>query len=92
VTEKFPAARQAFGDIAPDLGAYTDDLLFGDLWLRPGLSPRHRSLVTVASLISLCRHNELPFHLERALHNGSAGKNWWRRSHISPSMQAGLPQ
>jgi 4-carboxymuconolactone decarboxylase len=63
-------ARQAFGDIAPALADYTDAVLFGDVWKRPNLSPRDRSLVTIASLISLYRHNELPFHLKRALDNG----------------------
>jgi len=63
-------ARQAFGDIAPALAAYTDEVLFGDVWKRTGLSPRDRSLITVASLVSLYRHNELPFHIKRALQNG----------------------
>ncbi len=45
-------------------------MLFGDVWKRPGLSPRDRSLVTVASLVALYRMNELPFHLKRALENG----------------------
>jgi 4-carboxymuconolactone decarboxylase len=63
-------ARQAFGDIAPALAAYTDEVLFGDVWLRPGLSPRDRSLITVASLAALYRQNELPFHIKTALRNG----------------------
>ena len=63
-------ARQAFGDIAPALAGYTDDVLFGDVWKRSELSPRDRSLVTVASLVALYRHNELPFHIKRALENG----------------------
>ena len=62
--------RKAFGDIAPALGEYSDLVLFGDVWRREGLSPRDRSLVTVASLVSLYRTNELPFHLKRALENG----------------------
>jgi 4-carboxymuconolactone decarboxylase len=64
------AARQAFGDIAPALADYTDTVLFGDLWERPGLSPRDRSLITVAALVALYRTNELPFHLKKALDNG----------------------
>jgi len=59
-----------YADIAPALGEYTDKVLFGDLWKRPGLSPRDRSLVTVAALVALYRTNELPFHLGRALDNG----------------------
>ena len=62
--------RKAFGDIAPALADYTDKVLFGDLWERPDLSPRDRSLVTITALIALYRHNELPFHLKRALDNG----------------------
>ncbi len=62
--------RNPFADIAPALGEYTDKVLFGDVWKRPGLSPRDRSLVTVAGLVSLYRTNELPFHLKRALENG----------------------
>jgi 4-carboxymuconolactone decarboxylase len=59
-----------FGDVAPALGAYTAEVLFGDLWKRPGLSPRDRSLITVATLVALYRQNELPFHLKLALQNG----------------------
>ncbi|MEZ5533494.1 MAG: carboxymuconolactone decarboxylase family protein [Steroidobacteraceae bacterium] len=64
------AARKAFGDVAPALAEYSDKVLFGDVWERPDLSPRDRSLVTVASLVALYRTNELPFHLARALGNG----------------------
>lgn len=64
------AAQKAFGDIAPALADYTDHVLFGDVWKRPGLSPRDRSLITVASLIALYRTNELPWHLKRAIANG----------------------
>src|SRR5437762_429678 len=63
-------ARKAFGHIAPALAEITDRVLFGDVWERPGLSPRDRSLITVASLVSLYRTNELPFHLKKALENG----------------------
>lgn len=63
-------AREAFGDIAPALAEYTDEVLFGQVWKRPGLSPRDRSLITVASLVALYRVNELPFHLRKAVENG----------------------
>ena len=66
-TEK---TRSPYADIAPALGDYTDKVLFGEVWKRPGLSPRDRSLVTVASLVSLYRTNELPFHLAKAIENG----------------------
>ncbi len=64
------AARGAFGDIAPKLAELTDTVLFGDVWERPGLSVRDRSLVTVTTLIALYRTNELPYHMKRALQNG----------------------
>ncbi len=63
-------ARKAFGDVAPALAELTDTVLFGDVWQRPGLGLRDRSLITVASLISTYRINEMPFHLKRALENG----------------------
>jgi 4-carboxymuconolactone decarboxylase len=68
--EKPTAARKSFGHIAPALAQYTDEVLFGDVWERPGLSPRDRSLITVATLVALYRTNELPFHLKKALDNG----------------------
>lgn len=63
-------APSPFSDIAPALGEYTQNVLFGDVWERPGLSKRDRSLITVATLIAGYRTNELPFHLKRALENG----------------------
>ncbi|HTW85164.1 MAG TPA: carboxymuconolactone decarboxylase family protein [Candidatus Sulfotelmatobacter sp.] len=64
------AARASFGDLAPALAEYTDKVLFGDVWRRPELGLRDRSLITVAALVALYRVNELPFHLQRALENG----------------------
>ena len=64
------AAQQAIGDTAPKLAQLTDDVLFGDVWARPGLSARDRSLITVGALVALYRGNELPGHLRRALANG----------------------
>jgi 4-carboxymuconolactone decarboxylase len=63
-------ARKSFGDIAPHLAEITDKVLFGEVWENVVLSPRDRSLVTMTSLISLYRTNELPFHLKRAMENG----------------------
>ncbi|QJU57380.1 carboxymuconolactone decarboxylase family protein [Sphingomonas sp. AP4-R1] len=63
-------AQKAYGDIAPGLADLSDRVLFGEVWERPGLSPRDRSLVTVAALVSGYRHNELPGHVARALANG----------------------
>lgn len=62
--------RAPWGDIAPALTEISDRVLFGDIWQRPQLSPRDRSLITLASLISAYRHNELPFHTAKALENG----------------------
>jgi len=70
MSDKSKTFRSPFGDIAPALAGYTDDVLFGDVWKRPGLSPRDRSMITVASLISLYRINELPFHVKYAMQNG----------------------
>lgn len=67
--EPSPAQRM-IGDVAPKLAELTDDVLFGDIWERPGLSKRDRSLITVAALVALYRTRELPSHLRRALDNG----------------------
>ena len=56
--------------VAPALEHYTHDLLFGDVWKRPELSLRDRSIVTVATLIARHQPAELPYYLERALDNG----------------------
>ena len=61
--------RAPWGDIAPRLTEISNNVLFDDVWRRP-LSPRDRSLITVASLIALYRSNELKFHLGKALENG----------------------
>lgn len=65
-----PTARGAIGDIAPKLADLTEQVLFGDVWERPGLSKRDRSLITVATLVALNRTEQLPGHLRRALANG----------------------
>ncbi len=64
------AVRLPYADIAPALADYTERVLFGDVWERPGLSPRDRSLITVSTLVALYRTNELPVHLKKALDNG----------------------
>ena len=64
--------RAPWGDIAPHLTEVTDRVLFDDIWQRPGLSRRDRSLVTISALIAGYRQNELPFHLKKALENGVA--------------------
>ncbi|AIA01402.1 carboxymuconolactone decarboxylase family protein [Streptomyces noursei] len=64
------SAPQELAEIAPKLVALTDDVLFGDVWERPGLSPRDRSLVTVSVLSALYRNEQLGYHLGVALDNG----------------------
>jgi 4-carboxymuconolactone decarboxylase len=63
-------AQNLFGDVAPKFAQLTDDVLFGDVWARPGLSPRDRSLATVSALVAMNRPDQLRHHLERALENG----------------------
>ena len=62
--------RAPWGDFAPHLTEITDRVLFDDVWQRPQLSPRDRSLITVAALVALYRSNELPFHTKKAIENG----------------------
>lgn len=66
------AARvgQDVGPVAPGLNQFTTDVLFRDLWLRPGLAPRDRSLVTVSALIAAGQVAQAPYHLNRAMDNG----------------------
>jgi 4-carboxymuconolactone decarboxylase len=59
-----------FGQITPSLVQYTADVLFRDLWLRPGLAPRDRSLVTVSALIATGQVAQITYHLNRAMDNG----------------------
>jgi 4-carboxymuconolactone decarboxylase len=63
-------AQQLMGDFAPKLAELTDDVLFGDVWEREGLSQRDRSLITVAALIANGNTDQLPGHLNRAKVNG----------------------
>jgi 4-carboxymuconolactone decarboxylase len=69
--EKEPSgAERMFGDFAPGLVHFTDDVLFGDAWKRPQLSPRDRSLITVAALTTGGNAEQLTFHLQFAKDNG----------------------
>lgn len=63
-------AQRLIGDVAPKLAQLTDEVLFGDVWVRPGLSPRDRSLVTVSALIALNRPEQLRSHMALARTNG----------------------
>jgi 4-carboxymuconolactone decarboxylase len=64
-------AEQAFGDFAPAFVGYTDDLLFGQVWMRPQLSPKERSLITVAALTAGGSSEQLTYHLGLAKKNGA---------------------
>jgi 4-carboxymuconolactone decarboxylase len=64
------AAQRIIGDFAPKLVELTDAVLFGDVWEREELSPRDRSLITVAALIAGGNTEQLPGHLNRAKANG----------------------
>src|SRR5439155_10333113 len=61
---------QQFGSVAPGIVHYTTDVLFRDLWLRPDLAPRDRSLVTVSALIASGQVAQIPYHLNRAMDSG----------------------
>ncbi|MET7686014.1 carboxymuconolactone decarboxylase family protein [Streptomyces sp. NPDC005423] len=64
------SAPQELAAIAPKLVELTDTVLFGDVWERPGLSPRDRSLVTVSVLAALYRVEQIGYRLGVALDNG----------------------
>src|SRR6266436_4579799 len=61
--------EQQFGGVVPGIVQYTTDVLFRDLWLRPDLAPRDRSLVTVSALIASGQVAQITYHLNRAMDN-----------------------
>jgi len=65
-------AEKMFGDFAPALVGFTDDVLFGPVWTRPELSPKERSLVTVAALTTSGNTEQLGYHLGLAKQNGAS--------------------
>ena len=69
-TKEQSRAQQLMGDFAPKLAELTDDVLYGDVWARAELSPRDRSLVTVAALIANGNTQQLSSHLKLAKANG----------------------
>ena len=64
------SAHSEVRQVAPRLIELTESVVYGDIWERPGLSKRDRSLITVAALIAMYRGDQLTGHLERALANG----------------------
>ena len=64
-------AQRMVGDFAPALVGFTDDVLFGQVWTRPELSPKERSLITVACVTTSGNTDQLVFHLDYARRNGA---------------------
>ena len=64
-------AQRQFGQFAPFLVSMTDDVLFGQVWPRPELARRDRSLITVAALVAGGNTDQLRFHLRHAIENGA---------------------
>jgi 4-carboxymuconolactone decarboxylase len=69
-TTGWTGGHNAFGDFAPGMVHYTDRVLFDEVWQRPDLSKRDRSLITVAALTALGKLDQLQFHLGFARQNG----------------------
>jgi len=65
-----PHRSAAVKEVAPHLSELSANVLFGDVWERPGLSKRDRSLITVAALIALYRTDQIRSHIGTALSNG----------------------
>jgi 4-carboxymuconolactone decarboxylase len=63
-----------FGKVAPGVVKYTTEALFRELWLRPGLAPRDRSVVTVSALVASGQTAQITYHLNRAMDNGLTEK------------------
>jgi len=70
MSTKPTAARESFGAVAPKLAELSDEVLFGDVWERPELSKRDRSLITCAALIAQGKTEQMNFHFPRAIVNG----------------------
>lgn len=68
--QRAAAVEQLIGSSVPGIVKYTTEVLFHDLWLRPALAPRDRSLVTVSALIATGQVAQIPFHLNKAMDNG----------------------
>ena len=75
--------------LAPDYVQLTQDVLFGDVWKRPGLSQRDKSLITVTCLVALNRIEQVEFHLKKAFENGLTKEDLWLLLRILLFMLAG---
>jgi 4-carboxymuconolactone decarboxylase len=68
--KELSAVQKAIGDFAPKLAELTDEVLFGDIWERPQLSKRDRSLITCAALVATGKTEQMSFHFPKAIENG----------------------
>jgi 4-carboxymuconolactone decarboxylase len=68
--QRASTVEKNFGAVVPGVVQYTTELLFRDLWLRPALTPRDRSLVTVSALVASGHVAQITYHLNRAMDNG----------------------
>jgi 4-carboxymuconolactone decarboxylase len=68
--ERAEAVEKNVGPVSAALVQFTSEVVFHDLWLRPALAPRDRSLVTVSALIAAGQVAQIPYHLNRAMDNG----------------------
>ena len=68
--KELSAAQKALGNFAPKLVELTDGVLFGDIWERPELSKRDRSLITCAALVATGKTEQMEFHFPKAIENG----------------------
>lgn len=69
--KELSGAQRILGDFAPAMVGYTDDVLFGQVWSNAALTPKERSLVTIASLVTGGSLEQLTFHLPYAVENGA---------------------
>ncbi len=69
-TLSVPGAQELLGDFAPKLIELAQQVIYGDMWERPELSKRERSLITIAALVAMGRAQQMPYHLELGRANG----------------------
>lgn len=69
-TPAVSSTREEVRPVVPKLIELSETVLYGDVWERPGLSKRDRSLITVAALVAMYRSDQLRGQIERALANG----------------------
>ncbi|MFK4964905.1 carboxymuconolactone decarboxylase family protein [Lactococcus garvieae] len=70
MVEKVTAGQDNLGDFAPEFAAYNDEILFGEVWENPTLTPEKRSIITLSALISKGATEQLNFHFHKAKENG----------------------